>query len=75
MLLTTDDILYMSKQQKQQKELLDNFRDLFSFKVKRGIELQFLNFRIIQSEHVTFIDQTNHIRQSILNDYLIKMKK
>ena len=65
----------MSKQQKQLKELLDKFRDLFSFKVKREIELQFLNFRIIQSVHGISIDQTNHIIQSILNDYLIKMNK
>ena len=37
--------------------------------------MQFLNFRIIQSEHGISIDQTNHILQSILNDYFDKYEK
>ena len=55
--------------------MLDKFGGFFSFKIKRGIELQFLNFRIIQSEHGISIDQTNHILQSILNDYFDKNEK
>ena len=58
----------MSKHEELLQELLDKFGDLFSFKVKRGIELQFLNFRIIQSEQGISIDQTNHIIQKIMND-------
>ena len=36
--------------------------------------MQFLNFRIIQSKHGISIDQTNHILQSILNNYFDKNK-
>ena len=75
LILATDDILYMSKHKEPLQELLDKFGDFFSFNIKRGIELQFLNFRIIQSEHGISIDQTNHILQSILNDYFEKNKK
>ena len=73
--LATNDILYMSKHEEPLKELLDKFGDFFSFKVKRGIELQFLNFRIIQSEHGISIDQTNHIIQSIINGSFDKDEK
>ena len=37
--------------------------------------MQFLTLRIIQSEHGISIDQTNHILQSILNDYFDKYEK
>ena len=49
LILATDDILYMSKHEQPLKQLLDKFRECFSFEIKRGIELQSLNFRIIQS--------------------------
>ena len=62
----------MSKHEEPLQELLDKVGDVFSFKVTRGIEVQFLNFRIIQSEHGFLIDQTNHIIQSIMNDYFDK---
>ena len=75
LILATDDILYMSTHEVPLQELLDKFGDFFSFKIKRGIELQFLNFRIIQSEHGISIDQTNHILQSVLNDYFDKNEK
>ena len=39
------------------------------------MELQFLNFRVIQSEHGVSIDQSNHIIQSILNEYFDKDDK
>ena len=75
LIIATDDILYMSKHEKPLKELVDKFGELFSIKDKRGIELQFLNLRIIQSEHGIAIDQTNHTIQSILNDYFDKDEK
>ena len=49
-------ILFMSKHEEPLQELLDTFGEVFPFKIKRGIELQFLNFRIIQSEHGISID-------------------
>ena len=75
LILATDGILFMSKHEEPLQELLDTFGEVFSFKIKRGIELQFLNFRIIQSEHGISIDQANHILQSILNDYFDKNEK
>ena len=65
----------MSKHEEPLQELLDKFGYVFSFKIKRGIKLQFLNFRIIQSEHRISIDQTNHIVQSMMNDYFDKDEK
>ena len=56
-------------------KIVRQIRRLFLF-FKRGIELQFLNFRIIQWEHgISIIDQTNHTLQSILNDYFDKNEK
>ena len=65
----------MSKPEEPLQVLLDKFGNFFSFKVKRGIELQFLNFRIIQSEHGISINLTNHIIQSIMTDYFDKDEK
>ena len=36
--------------------------------MRKGNELSFLNFRIIQSKHGISIDQSNHIKQKILNE-------
>ena len=73
--LATDDMLYMSISEGPLNQVLNRFGDFFSFKVKRGTELQFLNFRIIQSEHGISIDQTNHIIKSILKEYFDKDEK
>ena len=75
LIFATDNILYMSKNEEPLQELLEKFGDFFSYKIKRGIELQFLNFRTIQSEYRISIDQTNYILQSILNDYFDKNEK
>ena len=37
LILATDDILYMSKNEEPLQELLNKFGDFFSFKIKRGI--------------------------------------
>ena len=75
LILSTNDILYMSKHEQPLKQLLEKFGEFLSFKIKRGIELQFLKFRIIQFEHGISIDQTNHILQSILYHSFGKNKK
>ena len=73
--LSTDDIIDMSKSEWPIDKLQNRFGDLFSFKIKRGIELQFLNSRIIQSEYGISIDQTDHIIKSILDKYFDKDEK
>ena len=65
----------MSKDEEPLQELLDEFGEFFSFRAKREIELQFLKFRILQSEHGILINQTNHIVQSIMNDSFDKDEK
>ena len=65
----------MSKDEEPLQELLDEFGEFFSFRAKRGIELQFLKFRILQSEHGILINQTNHIVQSIMDDSFDKDEK
>ena len=75
LIFATDNILYMSKNEEPLQELLEKFGDFFSYKIKRGITLQFPNFRTIQSEYRISIDQTNYILQSILNDYFDKNEK
>ena len=65
----------MSLSEKPLDELLNRFGDFFSFTVKRGIELNFLNFKIIQSKDGISIDQTNHIIKSILDEYFDKDEK
>ena len=42
------------------------FDNYFAYTTKEGTTLQFLNYRIIQSDHGTAIDQSNHIRQTML---------
>ena len=68
--LATDDMLYLSNSEEPLNALLQRFRDFFSFKVKRGANIQFLNFRIIQSNYGISIDQSKHITKGIL--YLLK---
>lgn len=72
LILSTDDSVYMSKGNETLNKLLDKFGDFFSFKVKIVIELIFLYFRIIQTKQGNSIDQSNHITQSILNEYFDK---
>ena len=45
--------------------------NIFSFTMGKGTDLSFLNFRIIQSKHSISIDQSNHIKQKILNEYFL----
>ena len=75
LILAIDDMLYMSTSEDSLDELLNRFGDFFSFTVKRGTELGFLIFKIIQSTDGISIDQTNHIIKSILNEYFGKDEK
>ena len=75
LILATDDILYLSKSQEPLDALLQRFDDFFSYTIKRGTELQFLNFRIIQSEYGISLDQTNHIIKNILKQYFAPDEK
>ena len=68
-------MLYFSKTEEALSELLERFSDFFSYKVRGGTELSFLNFRIIQSEHGISLDQSNHIINSLLKQYFDKDEK
>ena len=72
LILVTDNIVYMPRSEGQLDKILDEFGDFFSHKVKKVIELQFLNYRILLSEYGTSINQTNHILQSVLDEYFDK---
>lgn len=41
----------------------------FAYTTSSGSTLQFLNYRIIQSEFGTLVDQYNHIRQTLLRTF------
>ena len=66
LIFATDDISYISKSETPLDKILDRFGDFFFFKVKKGTELQFLNFRIIQSKNGMSIDQIDHITKGLL---------
>ena len=67
--LATDDILFAATDPTMWKTLLITFHQYFEFTTRTGTELSFLNYRIIQSKHGVSIDQTNHIKQTILQVY------
>ena len=64
--LATYNILIASSTNKPLQILKAEFDKYFTYTVKQGSELTFLNYRIIQSEHGISIDQLNHIDQTIL---------
>ena len=70
--LATDNMLYISRTEEPLNILLEKFSDVFSYEVRRGNEISFLNYRIIQTNHGIYIDQSNHIDQGILKDYFRK---
>ena len=67
--LATDDILIASRTNKPLQILEAEFDKYFTYTVKQGSELTFLNYRIIQSEHGISIDQSNNFDQTILKPY------
>ena len=73
--LATDDIIFASTDESLWNILQSTFQQYFDYTTRTGPELAFLNFRIIQSEHGTSIDQTNHIQQTILNKYFTTDKR
>ena len=52
-------------------QLLAEFDRYFDYTVRTGMELSFLNFRVIQSPYGISIDQSTHIRQNILQKYFL----
>ena len=64
--LATDDILLASTSPLLYEKLKATFDTYFAYNTVDGPTLLFFNYRIIQSEHGTSIDQYNHIRQSLL---------
>ena len=54
--LATDNILYMSTSEEPLNILLEKFSHFFVYEVRRGNEILFLNYRIIQTEHSISID-------------------
>ena len=71
LILATDDILLATNTAKAVHLLETAFHKYFSFTMGKGTDLSFLNFRIIQSKHSISIDQSNHIKQKILNEYFL----
>ena len=69
LILATDDILFATNTTKAVHLLETAFHKYFSFTMRKGSELSFLNFRIIQRKHGISIDQSNHIKQKILDEY------
>ena len=67
--VATDDILLWSTHEILYKRLVEKFNNYFKFTHRTGQELSFLNFRIIQSEYGISIDQTLHIKKSVLDPY------
>ena len=64
--LATDNILLTSSFSGFYDKMRDTFDTYFAYTTCEGPVLNFLNYRIIQSEYGTSIGQYNHIRQSIL---------
>ena len=64
--LATYNILLASSFSGFYDKMRDTFDTYFAYTTCEGPVLNFLNYRIIQSEYGTSIGQYNHIRQSIL---------
>ena len=64
--LATDDILLATTNKKFYIKIQHTFDNYFAYTTKEGSILQFLNYRIIQSDYGTSVDQYNHIRQTML---------
>ena len=67
--VATDDILLWSTHESLYSILVNKFNNYFKFTHRTGSELSFLNFRIIQSKHGISIDQSLHIKKSVLDPY------
>ena len=67
--LATYNILIASNPNKLLQILKAEFDKYFTYTVKQGPELIFLNYIIVQSEHGINIDQSSHIDQTILKPY------
>ena len=72
--VATDDILLWSTHEILYKRLVEKFNNYFKFTHRTGQELSFLNFRIIQSKFGISIDQTLHIKKSVLDPYFKNVK-
>ena len=70
--LATDDMLLATTFKEFYDKLRSTFDTYFAYTTCEGPVLSFLNYRIIQSEYGTSIDQYNHIRQSILQEFFGK---
>ena len=69
--LATDDMLFGTTDEAAFHQLIAEFDRYFEYTVRTGMELAFLNYRIIQSPYGISIDQSTHIRQTILHKYLM----
>ena len=59
--LATDDMILATTHPRALDILLTEFSKYFEYTTRKGSELSFLNYRIIQSEWGISIDQTTHI--------------
>ena len=73
--LATDDILLATSNKSFYDKLKTTFDTYFAYTTCEGSVLQFLNYRIIQSEYGTSVDQFNHIRQTILKEFFAEGTK
>ena len=74
-MLATDDMLFGTTDEAAFHQLIAEFDRYFEYTVRTGMELSFLNYRIIQSPYCISIDQWTHIRQNILQKYFLPPDK
>ena len=67
--LAIDDILLVTTYRGFYDKIQQTFDNYFAYTTKEGSILQFLNYRIIQSDYGTSVDQYNHIRQTMLQAF------
>ena len=64
--LATNDILMASSHENLFHLLKETFSQYFDFTTTVGPMLHFLNYRLIQSQHGTSIDQCSHLHQTLV---------
>lgn len=67
--IQTDDILLVTNSNELKEEVMNTLLSAFKVTIQEGAILNYLNFRIIQSEHGVSIDQTDHILD-LVNSYI-----
>ncbi|MGB2447382.1 MAG: reverse transcriptase domain-containing protein [Candidatus Poseidoniaceae archaeon] len=67
--ISTDDLLCAFSHDDLFTSLRDHLSRMFDLTTKTGTQLEYLNFRIIQSPHGISFDQSTHILKTIINKF------